>query len=373
MQSEFYNVALNRLRYSLVWEDSYPLYHGLDLQSDDRVLVITSAGCNVLNALLKSPRQVIAIDLNPVQNRLLSLKKHVILHHEHAVFRALMGFDGPASVAPAVQQLSTTLPEDVREYWLSFFGSHPEGILTAGKLEDYITGFFDMLGANTQRKLRRLIQFETVDAQRNFFMSELHTGPFRDEFIQYFDDENLSKGRDATLFKHAQEPGGVAFYNRLLRQVSTTVVRNNFFFRFFFFGPQQLPETILPPCYQQQNYRLLNGRLNRLTIVNGEAVDYLLSDKGVLANKANLSNIFEYTNQAEFRRVCRLLHSRSKAGLRFIFWNLLQEQGAFLNVDGWNDVPVSSDPVSQDTACFFFRDLRVVEPQPGAQNVPKLS
>ena len=373
MQSEFYTVALDRLRYSLVWEDCYPLYHGLDLQPDDRVLVITSAGCNVLNALLKSPRQVIAIDLNPVQNKLLLLKKHLILRHEHAVFRALMGFDGPTSVAPAVQQLSTTLPEDVRGYWLSFFGSHPEGILTAGKLEAYTTGFFDTLGADVQQKLRQLIQFETVDAQRNFFMSELHTGPFRDQFIQYFDDENLSKGRDATLFKHAREPGGVAFYNRLLRQVSTTTVRNNFFFRFFFFGPQYLPEAILPPCYQQQNYRLLNERLNRLTIVDGEAVDYLLSDKGALVNKASLSNIFEYTNQDEFRRVCRLLHSRTDRHLRFVFWNLLQQQGAFLDADGWNDVPVSSDPVSRDAACFFFRNFLVAEAEPVTQNVPKSS
>ena len=370
MQSEFYNVALDRLRYSLVWEDSCSMYNGLDLQPVDRVLVITSAGCNVLNALLKSPRQVVAIDLNPTQNKLLSLKKHIILNHEYAVFRALMGFDGSASVAPAFRQVATTLPADERDYWLSFFDSHPEGILTAGKLEAYITGFLATVDADTRQKLVHLIQFSEVSTQWRFFTDELHDSPFQTLFVQYFNDENLSKGRDPGLFKYAQEPGGVAFYNRLLRQVSTTLVRNNFFFRFFFFGPQHLPDHILPPCYQPENYAQLRAQLHRLTIVDGEAVDYLLSAEGMSVNKASLSNIFEYTNQDEFRRVCRLLHTRTGAELRFVFWNLLQRQGGFLDADGWTDV-LSANPEHPDSGCFYFRNSRVVDVRRESENVPK--
>ena len=56
MNSEFYNVALNRLRYSLVWEDSQTLYEALAIGPTDNVLVITSAGCNALNALLQHPQ-----------------------------------------------------------------------------------------------------------------------------------------------------------------------------------------------------------------------------------------------------------------------------------------------------------------------------
>ena len=156
MHSEFYNVALDRLRYSLVWEDACSVYNGLAIQPDDRVLVITSAGCNVLNALLKGPQQVIAIDLNPVQNALLLFKKHLIRHHEPALFRALMGLDGPACVASAFGQVAATLPANERAYWASFFASHPAGILPAGKLEAYITGFIDTVDADTQQALHQL-------------------------------------------------------------------------------------------------------------------------------------------------------------------------------------------------------------------------
>ncbi len=62
MESEFYKVALDRLRYSLVWEDSRTLYGALSIQPTDHVLVVASAGCNALNALLKNPRVLILDD-----------------------------------------------------------------------------------------------------------------------------------------------------------------------------------------------------------------------------------------------------------------------------------------------------------------------
>ncbi|MCY7360000.1 MAG: BtaA family protein [Rudanella sp.] len=360
MHSEFYNVELDRLRYSLVWEDSQTLYSGLDIQPDDRVLLITSAGCNVLNALLKSPRQMVAVDLNPVQNALLLFKVFLITHHNHAIFHALMGFDGLAAVAPAFAQVAPTLPAEGRGYWTSFFNSHPEGILTAGKLEAYITGFFRTLDADNRQKLRQLIQFDNLDEQRSYFQNQLATSTFRKQFIHYFDEANLSKGRDPKLFKYAQESGGEAFYNRFVHHLSTVEVQYNFFFRFFLFGPEHLPEFILPPCYQPQNYAALRANLHRLTIVDNEAVDYLLSAEGQTINKASLSNIFEYTSQREFERVCRLLLVREGPSLRFVFWNLLQEQTAPPN-SGWIEVELSNQ-TPQDTACFYFRNVRQIQP-----------
>ncbi len=363
MQSEFYRVALDQIRYSLVWEDSYNLYRGLQIQPADRVLIITSAGCNVLNTLLAKPRQVIAIDLNPVQNKLLALKCHTILHHGHSILRGLMGFDGVAAVEQAWTQLEISLPDDQKRYWAAFFASHPEGILTAGRLESYVTGFFNTLDLSTGQKLQALIRFDNLEEQYKFFLNELHQSSFQEKFIAYFSDENLSKGRDPKLFMYARESGGEAFYNRLVRQLSSSLVRHNFFFRFFFFGPTGLPESILPPCYQRKNYLLLRKHLPKLTIADGEATDYLLSAKGVFVNKASLSNIFEYTSPDEFEKVSLLLLSRANRKLRFVFWNLLQEQGASLDMT-CRDTIQSFELPSQPGSCFYFRNVRVMESRP---------
>jgi S-adenosylmethionine-diacylglycerol 3-amino-3-carboxypropyl transferase len=284
----------------------------------------------------------------------------MILHHEHAVLRSLMGFDGPQSVAQAWQQMAGTLPAAMRRYWNPFFENHPEGILTSGRLETYLTGFLKTLSPEVREKLQALVGFEDAAAQRDFFLTQLHDGPFRTHFLDYFNNENLSKGRDPKLFTYARESGGQIFYNRLLRQISLTPVKDNFFFRFLFFGPAGLPEHILPPCYRKENFATLRGQLHKLQIVEGEAVDYLLSAEGAEINKASLSNIFEYTSQEQFADVCNRLLFTSERKLRFIFWNLLQEQGAALPAEGWNNVKLSGMPLPPE-GCFYLTNARLME------------
>ena len=360
MESEFYNVDLNRLRYSLVWEDSATLHAALGITATDHVLVVTSAGCNVLNALLASPARVTALDLNPVQNRLLLLKEELIRCHGPGRLRALMGFDGPRHVALAWQAVAPTLPACMRAYWNPFFHTHPDGILTAGKLESYITGFLPTLPPDVQGKLRQLIGFDTVAAQQAFFTAQLDGTAFEAQFVAYFDEANLSKGRDPALFKYALESGGQAFYGRLREAVGAKLLRDNFFFRFFFFGPTNLPEAILPPCYQRRNHERLRRQLPKLTVVTAEAVGYLESAAGRTVTKASLSNIFEYASPEEFQRVSGRLFPPGGRPLRLVYWNLLQDQGA----DHAQPLPLSaaaSDELSDTDACFFFRNVRVLD------------
>jgi S-adenosylmethionine-diacylglycerol 3-amino-3-carboxypropyl transferase len=358
MHSEFYNVALDRLRYALVWESSRTLAAALDIRPDDEALIITSAGCNALNTLLLGARRVTAIDLNPVQNHLLELKRYLILHHEHGVLRALLGLEGPAAVLACWQQLEPTLPAELRGYWAPFFESHPSGILPAGKLESYLLGFLPTLSPALQRRLRRLVEFDSVAAQQLWFEQQLHGTAFEAQFVSYFDEANLSKGRDPRLFKYAAESGGRAFYQRLRRHLATELVRDNFFFRFFFFGSEGLPEQVLPPCYQARNFPLLRRRLDRLTVVQGDAAEYLLSPAGRRITKASLSNIFEYVSPAEFGRVRHaLLHRPEAAPLRLVFWNLLQAQGDAAGPNAPEAPPLAQLP----GACFYFRDLRVLD------------
>ncbi|RAK62920.1 DUF3419 family protein [Hymenobacter edaphi] len=362
MHSEFYNVALDRLRYSLVWESHRTLATALDVQPADELLVICSAGCNALNALLLGARRVTAIDLNPVQLHLLELKRYLIRHHDHRVLRALLGLDGPAAVLPTWQQLEPALPPALRAYWAPFFESHPGGILPAGKLESYLLGFLPTLSPALQQRVRRLVEFDDVAAQYRWFREQLHGTAFEAQFVAYFDEANLSRGRDPKLFKYAEESGGRAFYQRLAGQLSTELVRDNFFFRFFFFGPEGLPEAVLPPCYQARHHARLRASLHRLRTVQGEASAYLLSDAGRSISKASLSNIFEYVSPADFAQVRAALLARPAAApLRAVYWNLLQAQG-----DAAQPTDLATTPARTQLpgSCFYFRDVRVLDAAP---------
>lgn len=356
MQSEFSTVQLDIIRYSLVWEGSETLYKGLSIGPEDHLLIITSAGCNVLNALLKNPKTLTAIDLNPIQNQLLEFKRHVILHHDYAVYRGILGLEGSNEVASAWKLIQASLPAASLPYWTAFFATHPNGLFTVGKLESYLNSFIYTLEPNVQAQWKELIEWDSVAEQKVFFDKIVAKSSFKKSFIHYFNDENLSKGRDPRLFKHTKESGGEAFYQRLEKQVSTVLLKDNFYFRFFFFGAESLPEAILPPCYQSGHYALLRTQLSKLKIVTGEAIDYLVSAEGAAITKASLSNIFEYTTEAEFKKVYEALIAR-KSPLVFLFWNLLHNQSA----DYLEDNPLTV-VLSQQEPCFYFRNVKVYQP-----------
>ncbi len=357
MNTPFYQVALDRIRYAVVWESYQNVYTALDIRTEDHVLVITSAGCNVLNTLLAKPKKVTAVDINPVQNRLLWLKTHVIQQHPYTVYRGMLGLDGPDAVRKAAAMILTTLPEKECAFWQSFFAVHPGGVLSSGRLEKYLHHFYDTLPPAFQAALITLTECNTLEAQVSFFKAQLDVPGFYKPFMAYFNNQNLSRGRDLKLYQYAQKSGGEVFYERLKTFIQHHPIQNNFHFLFFFFGLHRLRDEILPPCYREENYEALRSSLDRLRIVTAEVVAYLLSEEGQSINKAGLSNIFEYISHAEFKQSIQAIAS-GKGSIRFVFWNLLNNQGGENFFEAWRADELSDALIGQET-CFYFDSIRV--------------
>lgn len=358
MYSEFQQLNLDIVRYSFVWEDNQILTQNLDFQANDQVLVITSSGKNVLSSLLNPLTQVVAIDINPVQNELLKLQINLIKNYDYATFRGLLGLDGKEGVAKNLEKIEKVVKPGQLAFWKAFFENHPKGILHSGKLETYLTAFISTLPAEMQQKLRTLITFTNLSQQTAFFKEYLDNSDnsdFKELFIEYFNESNLSKGRDPKLFKYAEESAGQTFYSRLLHYAETYLLKNNLYFCFFFFGAEGVPTHALPPCYQEKNFDLLKKNLDKIKIVTGEATDYLLSEQGKTITKASLSNIFEYTDKNTFEEICNKL-SKHNSHLQFIYWNLLQNQVAPKNQRLHYQI-ISKLP----TSCFYFKNIYLVK------------
>lgn len=359
MQTEFQKLSLDRVRYSIVWEGHRTLFQGLQINSSDHVLMISSAGCNVLNALLKSPRELVAIDLNPIQNALLDFKRFIISNCTYQEYAGILGLNGKLAVQQALNSISPKLSADSRSYWARFFNKHPEGIMTSGQLEAYLTGFLTTLPRSLQNVFGEVIQCKNLECQSLFFEKSINTEEFKNYFIRYFNRENLSKARDPKLFKYIEEDGGTTFYKRLVRQSKLSLWGENFHFRFFFFGPENLPQSIIPPSYQENNFETLKREIHKLQIVQGEAVEYLLSLEGESITKASLSNIFEYTTHEEFELSIGKLMNNKNRKLRIIYWNLLQNQ-IYRNI---KTQLISDDQFSALESCFYFRNACVCDNQ----------
>jgi S-adenosylmethionine-diacylglycerol 3-amino-3-carboxypropyl transferase len=92
LHAKLFDFAYSRaLIYNTCWEDPAVDRQALDLQPDDTVLAITSAGCNVLDYALTGPRRIHAVDANPRQTALLELKLAAIKRLEFQDFFAMFG------------------------------------------------------------------------------------------------------------------------------------------------------------------------------------------------------------------------------------------------------------------------------------------
>lgn len=178
----FYNDMLpkhtqfkNEYIYAFTWEDPRVDHQLLNIQRDDVILAISSAGDNILDYLQKSPRRVHAIDLNPYQNHLLELKvaSFMSLGHrdvwkifgegKHAGFRELL-----------ISRLSPHLSSQAFQYWLEhtdvFTSSFGKGLYETGgsrhalKMVRYLFKTFGLEG-----EVRKLCEAQTLEEQREIW------------------------------------------------------------------------------------------------------------------------------------------------------------------------------------------------------------
>ncbi|KAJ1707908.1 Protein of unknown function DUF3419 [Aspergillus oryzae] len=178
----FYNDLLpkhtqfkNEYIYAFNWEDPRVDHRLLNIQRDDVILAITSAGDNILDYLQKSPRRVHAVDLNPNQNHLLELKvaSFIALGHrdvwkifgegKHSDFRQLL-----------ISRLSPHLSSQAFQYWLEhahiFTSSYSRGLYETGgsrhaiKMVRYLFKVFGLEG-----QVQKLCEAQTLAEQREIW------------------------------------------------------------------------------------------------------------------------------------------------------------------------------------------------------------
>lgn len=358
MNSEFHKVDLNRIRYSIVWEDYQSLYDGLCINNIDEVLIITSAGCNALNALLKKPKQIHAVDINPYQNKLLEFKLKIYKHSNYETLSVLLGLNRERSCIDAFKKVSKYFNKEDEEAWCTFFTQNTEGLLCSGQLERYIHGFYKNLENKEQEIVDTIFNSETIDEQVEKFNYLIENTGFEQKFKLHFDDEHLSKGRDPRLFKYAKENGGSAFYKRLVKHVHNSILKNNFYMYFFFYGLNGMNENILPPCYKKENFQYIKEHTESIKMHTLDVIDFIEQSDVYTISKASLSNIFEYTSTDEFENAIKIIQQKSKLHT-IIFWNLLHEQGnteyalKYVNKE-------LSEKISNKESCFYFKNLRVL-------------
>ena len=177
----FKAVHRRNLIYNTCWEDPALDRVALNLGPEDRLVVISSAGCNALDYLLAGTGEVNAVDVNPIQNSLLELKRAAIQQLDYHSFFELFG-QGWSRYARQMyhEALREQLSPVARAYWdryivffrgrgwrRSFYYRGTSGLLAK----------LTLLNAQVLQRLRkpieRLLQAQTLDEQREVYHGEI--------------------------------------------------------------------------------------------------------------------------------------------------------------------------------------------------------
>ena len=115
----------NNLVYNACWEDPRVDRRAMRLGPADRVLVITSAGCNAIDYVLGGAGEVHAVDMNPRQNALLELKLAAAKTLEFEDYFEMFGRGrlprAEAIYRSAIRPLLAEWPRGYWDRWIRFF------------------------------------------------------------------------------------------------------------------------------------------------------------------------------------------------------------------------------------------------------------
>lgn len=278
----------NSLIYNACWEDPAVDRRALAIGPDDRLLVITSAGCNVLDYALCAPAAIHAVDANPRQSALLELKLAGIRRLAYADFWALFG-EGEHRGARELYHdaLRSELSPFAARYWdarIDWFAPRrsDQGFYWRGLSGSVARGFRVWL--MTRPKLRHaveaLLEAHDLDSQRAHYDAAvaplLWNRTVRWAVSRPLTMSLLGVPHPQRVEVERQHPDGIAgFVQSAIDYVFRELpVADNYFWALYLRG--RYTPACCPEYLKRDNfYRLKDGLAARVAVHTATVTDFL--------------------------------------------------------------------------------------------------
>lgn len=174
----FNQVHSRNLIYNQCWEDPALDREVLQIGRSDRIVTITSAGCNALDYLLSDPAEIACVDVNPHQNALLELKIAAIQNLTYEQFFEMFGRGRIQDHARLYRdKLREHLTPRAREIWdrhIGYFNPTGPGLYfhgAAGMFARAIRWYLNQRGL--EPALKEFQQCGSLDAQSEFYRDRI--------------------------------------------------------------------------------------------------------------------------------------------------------------------------------------------------------
>ncbi|MEM1197001.1 MAG: DUF3419 family protein [Pseudomonadota bacterium] len=325
-------LAFNGLVYAQIWEDPVVDMEGLAIEPDSRVMCIASGGCNALSYLTANPAQVTAVDLNRAHVALGQLKITAIRHlPNYERFQRFFGHaDHKENKAVYKEMIAPHLDAESRKYWekrdirgrkrISYF---TKGLYKRGLLGNFI-GLAHLFAKLYKIDLGRLLEAETIEQQREVFEREL-APIFDKKFIRWLTDQPASLfGLGIPPAQYVELAGDERMAEVLRRRLEKLAcdfeIRDNYFaWQAFGRGYARNMNAPLPPYLQRQNWSVMQERIDRLSVVRSNMVDWIRDQGDASVDRFVLLDAQDWMNDAQLNQLWGRITRASRLGARVLF------------------------------------------------------
>ncbi len=283
-------VHQKNLVYNTCWEDPRLDREALKLSHGDSVLVITSAGCNALDYAIESPKEVFAVDMNPLQNALLELKIAAIRSLDFEDFFQVFGVGHhPRWKELYHDHIRQHLISDYQREWdrrIDFFdGSTRRKSFyfrgTSGLFAWMVNGYLRR-PSGLKEAIAEILEAESVELQHEIYNARnvnqlLWSKPLRWALQRDTTMAMLGVPRSQRNQIDRCYPGGIGrFIQDRIEAVFTAIpLRDNYFWRVYLMGSYS--PTCCPEYLKRHNFEKLRGGLVDRVSTHTNTVEAFLS------------------------------------------------------------------------------------------------
>ncbi len=327
----FKRVHGSNLIYNAAWEDPRIDRQLMQLQSDSKVVMITSAGCNVLDYLLDGPAEIHSIDVNHRQNALLELKLAMIRAGNFNDFFEMFGIGSHPKFQEVYNELRKDLPAYATEFWdekISYFSpsSFKKSFYYCGGsgIAAWVMGkALFKAKPNIKNYALCLLDADTLEQQREVYaMLEPEIwGKFSSWLVrQPMIMALLGVPRPQIKLIEDSYPGGLTAYIKdKLRHVMTELpVSDNYFWRVYITGSYTF--NCCPNYLRKENLPALMERAGRVHPHTCTVSEFLKQNPGVYSHYVLLDHQdwLAWHDPAALLEEWELIFANSKPGTKIL-------------------------------------------------------
>ncbi len=327
----FHHVHGGQLIYNCSWEDPRIDRQLLKLDGTSRVVMITSAGCNVLDYLLDGPAEIHAIDMNYRQNAVLELKLAMIRRSNFADLFEMFGIGSHSAYKDVYHSLRRDLPEFARKFWDGKIGFFDPGSL---KRSFYYHGTAGaaawMLGAalfkskpNVKNFALCLLDAESIEQQRQVYAlleakiwGDLSNWLIRQRMVMTL----LGVPRPQVKLIDDNYPGGLGSYvkDKLRHVMSELPARDNYFWRVYLTGSYTM--SCCPNYLRESHQPTLASLASRVCTHTCSVSEFLKMNPGRYTHFVLLDHQdwLAWHKEAALREEWELILANSRPGTKIL-------------------------------------------------------